>query len=130
MSPAHPIGKIKDYFYRVEFQQRGSPHVHCLFWIENAPLIDKNTDEEVVQFIDKYVTCELPSSDEELLDIVTTVQQHSKRHSKTCKKKNTVVSIFPGQLLQGRLSVGGNQMRRWKSAGILLTLHHVNVINV
>ncbi|XP_042265880.1 uncharacterized protein LOC121896203 [Thunnus maccoyii] len=96
MSPSHPIGKIKDYFYRVEFQQRGSPHVHCLFWIENAPLIDKNTDEEVVEFIDKYVTCELPSQDETLLDIVTSVQQHSKQHSKTCKKKNTVCRFnFP-----------------------------------
>ncbi|XP_073681626.1 uncharacterized protein [Garra rufa] len=96
MSSAHPIGKIKDYFYRVEFQQRGSPHIHCLFWIENAPLIDKNTDEEVIQFIDKYVTCELPSSDDSLLDIVTSVQQHSKRHSKSCKKKNTVCRFnFP-----------------------------------
>lgn len=27
-SPFNPIGKIKDYFYRVEFQQRGSPHVN------------------------------------------------------------------------------------------------------
>uniref|UniRef100_A0AAX7UK93 ATP-dependent DNA helicase n=1 Tax=Astatotilapia calliptera TaxID=8154 RepID=A0AAX7UK93_ASTCA len=96
MSPLHPIGKIKDYFYRVEFQQRGSPHVHCLFWIENAPQIDKNTDEEVIQFIDEYVTCELPSQDETLLDIVSSVQQHSKRHSKTCKKKNTVCRFnFP-----------------------------------
>ena len=25
-----PIGKVKDYFYRVEFQQRGSPHIHML----------------------------------------------------------------------------------------------------
>ncbi|KAG7999536.1 ATP-dependent DNA helicase PIF1 [Nibea albiflora] len=96
MSPANPIGKIKDYFYRVEFQQRGSPHVHCLFWIENAPIIDKNTDAEVIQFIDRYVTCELPSNDEELLDTVTSVQQHSKRHSKTCKKGKTVCRFnFP-----------------------------------
>ncbi|XP_057716041.1 uncharacterized protein LOC130931338 [Corythoichthys intestinalis] len=96
MSPAEPIGKIKDYFYRIEFQQRGSPHVHCLFWIENAPMIDKNTDEEVVAFIDKYVTCELPTDDKELFDIVTSVQQHSKRHSKTCRKKNTVCRFnFP-----------------------------------
>lgn len=87
MSPLHPIGKINDYFYRVEFQQRGSPHVHCLFWIENVPQIDKNTDEELIQFINEYVTCELPSQDEILLDIVSSVQQHSKRHSKTCKKK-------------------------------------------
>ncbi|KAK0135929.1 hypothetical protein N1851_028200 [Merluccius polli] len=96
MSPSNPIGKIKDYFYRVEFQQRGSPHVHCLFWIENAPIIDKNTDEEVIQFIDKYVACELPAEDDTLLDIVSSVQKHSKRHSKTCKKNNTVCRFnFP-----------------------------------
>ncbi|XP_058472555.1 uncharacterized protein LOC131445864 [Solea solea] len=96
MSPSNPIGKIKDYFYRVEFQQRGSPHVHCLFWIENAPLIDQNSDEEVVEFIDQYVTSELPSDDDTLLDIVSSVQVHSKRHSKTCKKKNTVCRFnFP-----------------------------------
>ncbi|XP_062283095.1 uncharacterized protein LOC133987667 [Scomber scombrus] len=96
MSPSHPIGKIKDYFYRVEFQQRGSPHVHCLFWIENAPIIDKNTDDEVVAFIDKYVTCELPPQNDPLLDTVSSVQQHSKTHSKSCKKKNTTCRFhFP-----------------------------------
>ena len=25
---------IEDYFYRVEFQQRGSAHIHCLFWVQ------------------------------------------------------------------------------------------------
>ena len=36
-SNCEPIGKVKDYFYRVEFQQRGSPHIHMLVWVENAP---------------------------------------------------------------------------------------------
>ena len=36
-----PIGKVKDYFYRVEFQQRGSPHIHMLVWIENALILEK-----------------------------------------------------------------------------------------
>ena len=36
-----PIGEITDYFYRVEFQQRGSPHIHGLFWIKNAPQCEK-----------------------------------------------------------------------------------------
>ena len=90
MSPAAPIGKISDYFYRVEFQNRGSPHCHCLFWVESAPQIDKDPDDKVVDFIDKYVSCELPSSDDdELCEIVNTVQKHSTRHSKTCRKKNT-----------------------------------------
>ncbi|XP_033847315.1 uncharacterized protein LOC117393232 [Periophthalmus magnuspinnatus] len=96
LSSLNPIGKIKDYFYRVEFQQRGSPHVHALFWIEDAPEIGKNTDEEVVQFIDKYITCEIPTLDHQLAETVTSVQQHSQRHSKTCKKKNTACRFnFP-----------------------------------
>ena len=88
MSPSNPKGKIKECFYRAEFQQHGSPHVH--FWIENAPIIHQNTDDKVVQFIDQYFTCELPAHDDTLLDIVTSVQQHSKQHSKTGKKNKTL----------------------------------------
>ncbi|XP_029976984.1 uncharacterized protein LOC115409845 isoform X4 [Salarias fasciatus] len=89
MSPAQPIGKIIDYFYRVEFQQRGSPHTHCLFWVENAPKIGRNTDQEVIDFIDKYVTCDLPPESDDLHEVVSSVQMHSKKHSKSCKKKGT-----------------------------------------
>ena len=91
LSPSHPLGKVIDYFYRIEFQQRGSPHVHCLLWIENAPRIDRETDAEVAQFIDTYITCETPhETNLELHEVVTAVQKHSTRHSKTCRKKNTV----------------------------------------
>lgn len=33
-----PFGKYRliDYFRRVEFQHRGSPHCHVLLWLENA----------------------------------------------------------------------------------------------
>ncbi|XP_070566454.1 uncharacterized protein [Ptychodera flava] len=91
MSPAEPIGKIEDYFYRVEFQQRGSPHTHCLFWVKDAPKVDKDDDVEVTSFVDTYVTCEMPSAenDEELYEIVNSVQKHSKRHSKSCRKHGT-----------------------------------------
>ena len=30
LSKAQPIGKVVDFFFRTEFQQRGSPHIHCL----------------------------------------------------------------------------------------------------
>ena len=33
LSKSNPIGHVIDYFYRVEFQSRGWPHIHCLFWI-------------------------------------------------------------------------------------------------
>ncbi|XP_078790066.1 uncharacterized protein LOC105353590 isoform X2 [Oryzias latipes] len=88
MSPANPIGKIVDFFYRIEFQQRGSPHVHVLFWIEGAPRIGKESEEEVAAFIDRYVTCEIPD-DDVLKEIVLAVQQHSRNHTKSCKKGGT-----------------------------------------
>ncbi|XP_030832915.1 uncharacterized protein LOC584759 isoform X5 [Strongylocentrotus purpuratus] len=89
LSEAHPIGHVIDYFYRVEFQQRGSPHTHCLFWVKDAPEHGYSSDEEVVSFIDKYISCKIPSEQEdpELHEIITHVQQHSKKHSKSCKKK-------------------------------------------
>ncbi|XP_062597054.1 uncharacterized protein LOC134258504 [Saccostrea cucullata] len=90
-SPAQPIGKVSDFFQRVEFQQRGSPHMHCLYWIENAPKLDEDGEEAVCNFINKYVSCAVPSEEEdlELMNIVSAVQQHSKKHSKSCKKKGT-----------------------------------------
>ncbi|XP_049319588.1 uncharacterized protein LOC125781000 [Astyanax mexicanus] len=97
MSEAKPIGEITDFFMRVEFQNRGSPHTHCLFWVKDAPQIDRDDDVRVCQFINQYVTCELPSDeDREMHDIVSQVQMHSKRHSKTCKKKGTTCRFnFP-----------------------------------
>ena len=53
-SDCEPNGKLRDFFYRVEFQQRGSPHIHMLVWIENAPTLEKNSEEEIVQFVDQY----------------------------------------------------------------------------
>lgn len=49
------IGKIKDHFHRFEFQQRESPHAHCLFWVEDAPLLDEDDDQTVCDFVDQYV---------------------------------------------------------------------------
>ncbi|KAG5951244.1 hypothetical protein E4U58_001254 [Claviceps cyperi] len=30
----------RDYWYRFEWQARGNPHIHGLFWIKGAPTID------------------------------------------------------------------------------------------
>jgi hypothetical protein len=92
------MGKITDYFYRVEFQQRGAPHIHCLFWIESAPKLDTNSAQQVCEFIDKHISCQLPSADDdaELHEIVKAVQMHSKSHSKSCKKGGKVCRFnFP-----------------------------------
>ncbi len=81
LSPAQPIGKVEDYFYRVEFQARGSPHIHLLVWVKDAP--ENDSDKVLCDFIDRNITCQLPdpTADPELHQIVTEVQLHSRNHS-------------------------------------------------
>lgn len=81
-SDVMPIGQIVDFFYRVEFQQRGSPHIHGLFWVKDAPQYGKNDEKEIVNFIDKYVTCQKADTSE--MEELVNLQLH--RHAKTCKK--------------------------------------------
>lgn len=83
-----PTGKIKDFFIRVEFQQRGSPHVHILFWIDGAPSLGKNTDDDMITFIDKFITCKRNTRLAEMINY----QTH--RHASTCRKKGQSVCRF------------------------------------
>ncbi|KAJ8048491.1 hypothetical protein HOLleu_00830 [Holothuria leucospilota] len=79
LSPAQPIGHVIDYFYRAEFQQRGWPHIHCLFWVKDAPLYGNSNTDEIVAFIDKYVSCKMPSeaTEPKLHEKVLHVQMHN-----------------------------------------------------
>ena len=91
MSQANPIGKVQDYYYRTEFQQRGWPHIHMVVWVQNAPRYSEDPEDEVIEFIDKYISCEVPpESDEQLHEIVTSVQTHTKNHTKSCRKGGKV----------------------------------------
>ena len=83
-----PIGKIKDFFFRIEFQQRGSPHVHILFWVDRAPKLGLDTKEEIGSFIDKYVTCKKNAKIPDLVNY----QTH--RHARTCRKKGKSICRF------------------------------------
>ncbi|KAK3087854.1 hypothetical protein FSP39_011503 [Pinctada imbricata] len=88
-SPHQPIGRVTDYFYRVEFQQRGSPHIHMLVWVDDAPKYPKDSEETVVEFVDQYVTC---SNERESIAGLIDLQTH--KHSKTCRKKGKAVCRF------------------------------------
>ena len=63
------IGEILDYFWRVEFQQRGSPHIHSLWWVKDAPNLRTVEGKRATpEFINKYITCRVPviGEDDEL----------------------------------------------------------------
>ena len=56
LSDTHPLGHITDYVIKIKFQMRGSPQAHCLLWVKDAPKIDRDPDDVVCAFIDKYTT--------------------------------------------------------------------------
>ena len=87
-SPANPIGKVTEYFYRTEWQARGSPHIHCLFWVKDAPLIGRENDVAVCDFINQYISCIIPEENDRIHEQVSRFQKHSKNHTKSCKKGN------------------------------------------
>ena len=74
---------MEHYFYRVEFQHRGSPHIHGLAWIKHAPKFDVQNNEEVCPYIDKIIACtsSVPEDEQDYVKL----QKH--QHSKTCQKK-------------------------------------------
>ena len=90
-----PIGEVLEFFWRIEFQLRDSPHLlhrcifyppHFMWWIEDAPNLDTASGRQVApQFIDRYITVGIPKeSDGELRELVLRLQQH--HHTSTCRK--------------------------------------------
>ena len=42
-----PIKRLKDHFYRIEFQHRESPYIHAMLWRKDAPLVQDVKEVEV-----------------------------------------------------------------------------------
>ena len=59
-----PLGKIKHYAIRVNFQVRSSPHTHSLVWVIGASILSNTSEDEYVAFIDNIIKCELPNPQE------------------------------------------------------------------
>lgn len=90
-------GRVKDHWWRIEFQNRGSPHLHVVIWVEGHPSVE--TPEGIAQ-IDKVCSCEMPPENSELHELVKKCQTH--HHTNTCKKNDTTSTIcrfnFPRQI--------------------------------
>ena len=92
-SVAEPIGPVAECVIRIEFQARGSPHAHTLFWIKDAPKLGYSQEDNVKLFIDKYVSCSFPDTDEELSNLVESLQVH--HHSQSCRRKTGCRYNYP-----------------------------------
>ena len=98
-----PIFGVVDYWYRYEWQWRGSPHVHGLLWLKDAPATDEidSLNEEqrasIVTYFDSICSATNPgvssssyihpcrksysredNETEDLAQLVETVQRHTR----------------------------------------------------
>ena len=74
----------------------GSPHTHCLLSVKGAPKIDKDPDDVVCTFIDKYITAVISpvtSENEHHIKLVDILQKHT--HSDYCCKNKSCHFGFP-----------------------------------
>ena len=86
-SDLKPLGDIIDWFIRVEFQLRGSPHYHIFFWVDGLSSFSNETDrsnQEILQYINQTIKTTIPdpNEDEELYRLVSKLQIHS--HTSYC----------------------------------------------
>ena len=80
----NPLGDIVDYKYRIEYQLRGSPHVHMLAWVKDAPNFEQSDENEIRQFIDDKISSQYPEDDAQMSELLHLVQRHT--HSVACRK--------------------------------------------
>lgn len=94
--PNKPLGVIVDYFARVEFQARGSPHMHIFLWVSDVPnLMTATNAEDITKYIDSVISTTIPDSHDNpvLNKLVTSLQLHS--HRKYCLRRKSCRFNFP-----------------------------------
>ncbi|MBK7042099.1 MAG: hypothetical protein IPH46_17025 [Bacteroidetes bacterium] len=76
---------VSNYFFKIEFQRGGLPHLHTLLWLDNFPSVDTiDGRKAIIEFIDKFLTTSLPDkqTDPEAHLLVKRKQYHI--HTFTC----------------------------------------------
>ena len=79
-----------------EFQECGSLHAHCLIWVDVAPCIDVDSDDDVCAFVDKFMSGVIPDetpANKCISDLVKQYETHS--HSSYCRCDHSCHFGFP-----------------------------------
>ena len=74
LTKVNPIGKIVYYALRVEFQMRGSPHLHASIWTSDCPKLTHETKQEYIDFIDNHVQAYLNHMKKQTLNCMNWLQ--------------------------------------------------------
>ncbi|XP_058779846.1 uncharacterized protein LOC131653615 [Vicia villosa] len=89
------MGKVLAYMYAIEFQKRGLPHAHILFFLHPSSKYPTPAD------IDRIISAEIPNKDtnEELYNLVKTHMIHgpcgNAFRNSTCMKEGKCSKYFP-----------------------------------
>ena len=88
--PHSPFGKVSDFFYHVEFQKCGSPHICGFLWVKDAPNVCEATDVEICDYVDSCMSCngDVPEDDKPFIKL----QLH--KHSRSCHKGTKGICRF------------------------------------
>jgi len=80
------FGEVVDHFWRIEYQSRGAPHVHCVLWIRDAPILGKDSIDDVKIYVQKVITCAKPDANTSpsVSDLASRFQTH--KCNKYCTK--------------------------------------------
>jgi hypothetical protein len=89
LKPDGPLGEVEHYFWRLEYQARGAPHIHMKLWVKDAPILGEDgvTEAMVLEFIEKHVTCAMPRPEvnKALYEAVKKFQVH--KCTKSCLRR-------------------------------------------
>lgn len=78
---------VSNYFFKIEFQRGGLPHLHSLLWLDDFPSVDTLEGRKtIIEVIDKFLDTSLPDKDTDPEGhlLVKKYQRHI--HTFTCSK--------------------------------------------
>ena len=72
------LGEVEHFYRKREYQARGAPHFHVLLWINDAPVIGRDSADKVLLWIQERICCSIPDAKScpELHRLVTRYQLH------------------------------------------------------
>ena len=78
----------------MEFQVRGSPHVHSFLWVLNQLVLSDSNIDSFIENVETVVSANLPCKQQnlELFNLAKNYQIHS--HSLTCKENKNKLRCF------------------------------------
>ncbi|CAD5224183.1 unnamed protein product [Bursaphelenchus xylophilus] len=79
-----PLGAIRHYYLKFEFQKCGALHVHILLWVDGFPSLTASNEPYIRSYINQHITCELPIDDLHLISLVRQHLLHEPSHNATC----------------------------------------------